>query len=84
MIEKANREGFIENDAYNTLKNVINGLINEFLSFRNSDKNDIRVIKKNDEPVLSNLRKLDEIVLNSSATADEKKEIKKYIDTIDT
>ena len=83
LIEKANREGFIENDAYNTLKNVINGLINEFLSFRNSDKNDIRVIKKNDEPVLSNLRKLDEIVLNSSATADEKKEIKKYIDTID-
>lgn len=83
LIEKANREGFIENEAYITLKNIINRLIEEFLSYRNSDKNDIRVIKKVDEPVLSNLKQLDDAVLKSSATDTEKKEIKKYIDTID-
>ena len=83
LIEKANREGFIENDAYNTLKDIINRLIEIFLSYRNSDKNDIRVIKKVEEPVLSNLKKLDEVVSKSSASYSEKKEIKKYIDIID-
>ncbi len=83
LIEKANREGFIENEAYNSLKDILNRLIEIFLTYRNSDKNDIRVIKKVNEPVLSNLKKLDDYVLKSSATEEEKKEIKKYITTID-
>lgn len=42
LIEKTNREGFIENDAYDNLKHIVNGAISILSGERHSDKERMR------------------------------------------
>lgn len=83
LIEKANREGFIENDAFETLKRLLERCLEIFLAERNIDKEKYRSLKPAKEPVLSQLNKLKQIIEKSSATNEEKQVMTKYIGIID-
>ena len=83
LIEKANREGFIENAAFETLKRLLERCIELFLAERNIDKEKYRSLKPTQEPLLSELAKLKEIIEKSNATDDEKKIMTKYVGIID-
>ena len=82
LIEKANREGFIENAAFETLKNLLERCLELFLAERNSDKEKYRSLKPTKEPMLSELNKLKDIIWKSKATSEEKKTMMKYIEII--
>ncbi len=47
LVEKANREGFIQNDSYNYFVDAIDSLLIEFNFLRNADKNKLRISSKN-------------------------------------
>lgn len=83
LIEKANREGFIENAAFETLKKLLERCLELFLAERNIDKEKYRSLKPTKEPLLSELNKLKEIIEKSNATDDEKKIMTKYVGIID-
>lgn len=59
LIEKSNREGFVENAAYNEFKALICESINNFLSYRNADKAKLRSNnKKKKEPIIEDIYEL--------------------------
>lgn len=45
LVEKTNREGFVENDALHRLKNVVLGALSKFESERTLDKNRLRALE---------------------------------------
>lgn len=82
LIEKANREGFIENRAYEILKQLLERAIELFLTERNIDKEKYRSLKPFKEPVLSELAKLTKLIEDSDATDSQKIEMTKYVTLI--
>jgi len=86
LTEKANREGFIENDAYYTFKESILYTLQIVERLRKADKDKIRShygLNPKTEPVLSVINEL-KTVINAKVNDKElKKEIKKYIDVIE-
>jgi signal transduction histidine kinase len=65
LIEKTNREGFIDNDAYKTLRKAIIYTIGLIEACRNKDKEKVRLyygLSPKSEPVLATIDELKEIV----------------------
>lgn len=84
LIEKSNREGFIENDAYKEFKAIIQSSIDNFLSFRNADKEYLRNGKKEKkEPVIDDIKQLKIKIDLSEINAKSKKEMLTYLDRIE-
>ena len=84
LIEKSNREGFIENSAYKEFKNIILSAIDNFLSFRNADKDYLRNDKKGKkEPVIDDIKQLKIKIDLSTIDVESKKEMLMCLDRIE-
>lgn len=86
LVEKTNREGFIENDAYHTFCEAIIYAIGVMEGFRNPDKDRLQALygsSPKSEPVLASLAKLREVVNAKIKNPDTKSEFVKYIDRIE-
>lgn len=87
LLEKSNREGFIENDSYHAFVNAIEYAMGLIVRERNVDKHVLTTLYKKHkvvEPVLSDLNELIEIVEDSVEEEDTKAEILKYLYRINT
>ncbi|MDD3535068.1 MAG: ATP-binding protein [Candidatus Cloacimonetes bacterium] len=85
LVEKSNREGFIENNAFITLRNAVLYALNRVESQRQIDKDRIRIAyntKSKTEPVNKSIRELEEFVEKRVAEPIVKKQIYKYLDRI--
>src|SRR4030042_1895308 len=86
LVEKTNREGFIENEAYNHFKAAILYALDKIETFRNPDKEKVQTLygtTPKSEPVMSSLADLRYIVEKKVKEQELKKEIIKYIDRIE-
>lgn len=86
LIEKTNREGFIENEAYKTLKNAILYLLNIIETFRNIDKDKIRTFYgpiPSSEPVISSIGDLRNVIDKKIKDIKLKIEITGYLKRIE-
>lgn len=78
LIEKSNREGFIENDAYFAFKEAVSFAVRQFEIQRNLDKdklNNFYVAKRAKEPVIRRLSELKEKVVEQVKEKEIKNEI---------
>ena len=84
--EKTNREGFIENDSFETLKTVILHTLSLVELFRLPDKNRLREVygpTPKSEPVLSLLKETHDYIENQKIDPLIKKELNKYLNKIE-
>lgn len=87
LIEKTNREGFIEDDAYRCFCEAVLYVIDKIEILRNSDKEKVQTLygfTPKAEPVLSTLSQLRSSVERRVKEIELKKELTKYIDRIQT
>lgn len=84
LIEKANREGFVENLAYAEFKNLIQATIENFLTYRNADKAKLRTnSKKRKEPILDDIKELKVKIDGTNIVAKDKKDMFACLDRIE-
>jgi len=86
LIEKANREGFIENEAYLTFKSAILYLLNIVENQRNIDKERIRTYygtKEKSQPVINSIRDLKNVIEEKIKDELIRRELIKYLDRIE-
>ncbi|TQD23578.1 ATP-binding protein [Methanolobus vulcani] len=84
--EKANREGFVENEAYYEFWKAVNFSLERVESLRNTDKDILRKHygpQKVSEPVFTSISELKAIVDDKIKDTDTKHEINRYIDRIE-
>ena len=84
--EKANREGFIENEAYWEFWRAIRFAIDRVESLRKTDKDLIRKFygpQKTSEPVVTSISDLKDFVESNVKDADAKEKINRYLDRIE-
>ena len=87
LVEKSNREGFIENDAYYTLRNAVLYALDKVESQRQIDKDSIRTTYKSKtktEPVIASVSELEELIEKQIVEPNVKKQIYMYLDRIRT
>jgi len=87
LIEKTNREGFIENQAYTTMKDALTYCLELIEELRYEDKDKIRTtygIKSKKEPVVSGINELKVVVENKIKEEHIKKEINIILNRIES
>lgn len=80
--EKTNREGFVENDAYNDLVNAVQQALNLVVTERNTDKALLSLLYKENkviEPVLSDLNEVTQLINEKVTNDDDKQEMLKCL-----
>ncbi|MCX6132971.1 MAG: ATP-binding protein [Ignavibacteriales bacterium] len=85
LIEKTNREGFVENEAYETFVKAILYSLNIVETMRNVDKDKVRKFYGTEsipEPVVASLDELEKVIERKIKDEDLKREVKKYIHKI--
>jgi signal transduction histidine kinase len=86
LIEKTNREGFVENEAYFKFLSAIQFTLDKILSQRNIDKDKVRKIfspSAHNEPVIGNLKILQEKITNKISDIKFRDELIKTIRDIE-
>ncbi len=86
LIEKTNREGFIENEAYLTFKSAILYLLNVIENQRNIDKEKIRLFygtKEKSQPVIASINELKSVVEEKIKDDATRNEIIRYLNRIE-
>ncbi len=86
LIEKTNREGFVENEAYQAFVKSVLYALNLVETFRNTDKEKIRTFYSQEsvsEPVVSSLSELQIIIEKRLRDSELKNEINKYLKKIE-
>jgi len=86
LIEKTNREGFIENDAYSAFKSAILYALHIVETLRQPDKDEIRTFygpTPKTEPVISGIDSLRKVVEEKVEDEKLKKEVETYLDRIE-
>ncbi|MEO0288972.1 MAG: ATP-binding protein [candidate division WOR-3 bacterium] len=86
LIEKTNREGFIENDAYYTFKSAILYLLNVIENQRNIDKEKIRLFygtKEKTQPVIASINELKNVIEEKIKDERLRDEIIRYLNRIE-
>ncbi|MCK9411691.1 MAG: ATP-binding protein [Prolixibacteraceae bacterium] len=86
LIEKTNREGFVENDAYYKFLSAINFTINKILTERNIDKERVRKFYSPtaiNQPVIGNLRILQDKITSRIPKGELQDELIKSIKDIE-
>jgi signal transduction histidine kinase len=86
LIEKTNREGFIENDALRKLERALIYCLEQVEGLRYEDKDKIRTVyglKSKKEPVVSGIRELRKIVDKRIKEDSIKKEIDRYLGRVE-
>ncbi len=87
LIEKTNREGFIENEAYHTLCEAILYSLDKIETFRNPDKEKLQILygsSSKSEPVLASIEKLRNTVKKRIKDEELREELEKNITRIET
>jgi len=87
LVEKSNREGFVENGAYWMFWRAIRFAIDRIESLRKTDKDMLRKYygpQHTAEPVITSITELKEIVEKNVKSETTKKEINRYLDRIET
>ena len=87
LIEKTNREGFVENDAYQALRNALLHSLNLVETLRLSDKAKLRELygpTPKSEPVMSILGEAKKYVDDKVKDSEIKTQIVKYLNKIET
>lgn len=85
LIEKTNREGFIENEAYRKITSAINFTLDRILTQRNLDKEQVRKFYNPsavNQPVIAHLKLMEEKVQEHVADSKLKTELLKSISDI--
>lgn len=85
--EKANREGFVENNAYWELWRSVRFAIDRVESFRKTDKDLLRKHygpQKTSEPIITSIAELKDVVELNVKDEPTKKEINRYLDRIES
>jgi signal transduction histidine kinase len=85
LIEKTNREGFVENEAYETLREAVLYVIRIIEAYRNEDKDMVRLnygLSPKAEPVLQSVADLKEIVESRIKDERVQSECLRYLDKI--
>lgn len=84
--EKTNREGFIEDEAYNAFVDAVKWGLDKIIHYRNIDKNRLISIykkgKRTEEPVISDIGEVMEIVKNKVSSDESRDEILKLLGNI--
>lgn len=86
LIEKTNREGFVENEAYRALVSVILYVINIVETLRHIDKSKVREIygpKSKKEPVIDTINDLRIVIEDSIKNTNLKIKINNYLKRIE-
>lgn len=87
LIEKTNREGFIENDAYYEFKKAVFCVVRQAENLRNIDKGRLRELYKQSsnkaEPIIDNLSELQDKISKSKIDEKLKEEFYVYIRRIE-
>lgn len=83
LIEKTNREGFIENKAYEYFKLTILRVINRFLTFRNIDKDKIRELYSGNKKTEDYITEIQSVVTTSNLDEGVKNKISTALNKID-
>jgi signal transduction histidine kinase len=86
LVEKTNREGFIEDAAYNTLRAAILYMLHVVEGFRNSDKDQIRTFygaKSSTDPVISPINDLREVAEKKIKDEKLKDEVLHYLNQVE-
>jgi hypothetical protein len=86
LIEKTNREGFIENEAYQVFKEAVHFAIQKVEQQRRIDKDKIRTYyspTSKSEPVIANLNLLQETINKSVKDIELKKELSTHVKRIE-
>lgn len=84
--EKTNREGFIENEAYNNFVKAILYVLDRVETLRQSDKEKVRLVygpKSTSEPVVATLSDLRAVIEDKIKDKELKKNIDRYLDRIE-
>lgn len=82
LVEKTNREGFVENEAYNRFKNSLEHVISLVETLRLSDKKRLKDIygpTSKSEPVMSLLTEAKDYVKRNVEPSKTKKQVIKYL-----
>ncbi|GHV92414.1 hypothetical protein AGMMS50268_29170 [Spirochaetia bacterium] len=85
LIEKANREGFMNNAAYQLLKDACRSVLRTVELYRAEDKNKLRLLygpKAKDVPVISSLEEAKIIIKNNISNEKAVEEINRCLDRI--
>lgn len=83
LIEKTNREGFVDNPTFRALKDIVSFAVTQIATERNKDKKRIRDAyssKKIKEPVLEDLSELRELAVKKKLT----EELNPYLNRIES
>jgi len=86
LMEKANREGFVENAAYWELWRAIRFAIDRIESLRKTDKDLLRKFygaKQSSEPVITSIGELKNVVIRKVKDESVRNEINRYLDRIE-
>ncbi|MFH1703760.1 MAG: ATP-binding protein [Nitrospirota bacterium] len=86
LIEKTNREGFVENEAYDTFVGAVLYVLDKVETFRKIDKDKLRVFygpTPVSEPVISNLSELQELIDKKINDKSLKQEVTMYLKRIE-
>jgi len=86
LTEKANREGFVENDAYQELWRALRFALDRVESFRKTDKDLVRKVygpKQASEPVITSINELKSFVSKMVKVETTRNEINRYLDRIE-
>lgn len=86
LIEKTNREGFVENDAYQQLRASVRFAVTQAEFERNRDKEQIRKAyakAKDKEPVIEDLGRLRGELETAKLPSEETTRLLRYVDQID-
>ncbi len=85
--EKANREGFVENEAYRELREALRFAIGRVETLRETDKALLRKHygpKKTSEPVTTSITELKDVVEKNVKSESARNEITRYLNRIET
>ena len=86
LIEKANREGFIENAAYETLVDAVIYALERVEGLRNMDKDKLRKIygsTSKSQPVIAGINNIRDVVKNRVSDKSTKREILSLLDGVE-
>ncbi|MGD0410797.1 MAG: ATP-binding protein [Verrucomicrobiota bacterium] len=86
LVEKTNREGFVDNEAYRTLVAAVKFALGLIETCRQEDKDKIRLYygpSPKSEPILASVAELREVVESKIENKEVKKECLKYLDRIE-
>ena len=85
LTEKANREGFVDNEAFQAMKDSLTFAIERIESLRKTDKDLLRKHygpKKIDEPVITSISDVKDIVDRNISSDSARRDIHRYLDRI--